>query len=190
MVDFNLLEKAKRAREQAAAAAAKAVDMAGQAGAKATEAATKAADVAVQASARAADLKDSVASGAADLKTAVASAASDLREASLAKIQESLADFNAAVPVLRAMGYTLSDVNITLGMPPSLLATFQVDHEVGEAAVTAALEKNAEHKLTTVLIRALSQARRFQTSIQIAGMKPRGIAVDIGLTPSVSVKFA
>jgi hypothetical protein len=190
MADFDLLEKAKRARDQAAAAAARAADIAGQAGAKASGAASKAADVAGQASARAADLKDSVASGAADLKTAVASAASDLREASLGKIKESLADFNAAIPVLREMGYTLSDVSITLGMPPSLLATFQVDHEVGEDAVTVALEKNAEHRLTTVLIRALSQARKFQTSIQIAGMTPRGISVDIGLTPSVSVKFA
>jgi hypothetical protein len=112
------------------------------------------------------------------------------REASAAKLRESLADFNASIPVLREMGYSLADVTITLGMPPSLLATFQVDREVTDDVVKATLEAHSERKLTTVLIRALSQARKLQTSIQVAGMKPRGICVDIGLTPSVSIKFA
>jgi|HubBroStandDraft_1064217.scaffolds.fasta_scaffold131599_2 hypothetical protein len=190
MADFDLVEKAKRAREQAAAAAAKAREVAGEAGAKAGNAIDKAADVAGQASAKAADLKDSVASTALDVKGAVATAAADLREASANKIRESLADFNASIPVLREMGYTLADVTITLGVPPSLLATFQVDHDVSDDVVKATLEAHTERKLTTVLIRALSQARKIQTSIQVAGMKPRGITVDIGLTPSVSIKFA
>jgi ABC-type transporter Mla subunit MlaD len=190
MVDFDLLEKAKRARDQAAAAAAKAADLAGQAGAKASDAATRAADLAGQASAKASDLKDSVASTAQDMKDTLATAASDLREASTAKIREVLADFNTAIPVLREMGYTLTDVSITLGMPPSLQATFQVAHEVTEEAVSRALEQNVDRKLITFLIRSLSQARKLQMSIQVAGMKPRGIVVDIGLTPGVSIKFS
>jgi hypothetical protein len=190
MVDFDLLEKAKRAKEQAAAAASKAAELAGQASSKASDAAAKAADIAGQASAKASDLKDSVASTAQDVRGSLATAAADLREASVTKIRETLADFNASVPVLREMGYTLSDVAITLGMPPSLAASFQVSHEVGEETVARALEQNADRKLTTILIRALSQARRLQTSIEVAGMKPRGITVDIGLTPSVVIKFA
>jgi hypothetical protein len=190
MADFDLLEKAKRAREQAAAAAAKAADLAGQVSVKAGDAMSKAADVAGHASAKAGDLRDSVASTAHDVKSAVATAASDLREASVAKIRETLADFNASIPVLREMGYSLAEVTITLGVPPSLLATFHVDHDVTDEVIKATLEAHAERKLTTVLIRALSQARKVQTSIQVAGMKPRGITVDIGLTPSVSIKFA
>jgi len=190
MADFDLLEKAKRARDQAAAAAAKAAEVAGQAGAKATDAAAKAAEMAGQASSRASDLKDSVASTALDVKQTLAMAASDLREASVAMIRETLADFNAAIPALRETGYTLTDVAITLGMPPNLQATFQVSHEMTDDAVSHALEENAERKLTTVLIRALSQARKLQTSIEVAGMKPRGITVEIGLAPSVTIKFA
>jgi hypothetical protein len=117
-------------------------------------------------------------------------AATDLREASAAKVRETLVDFNTAVPVLRAMGYALSDVEITLGMPPSLKATFQVSHEATDEAVSQALEQNADRRLIAFLIRALSQARKVQTSIEVAGMKPRGITVEIGLTPGVSIKFA
>jgi len=172
MVDFDLLEKAKRAREQASAGAAKAAELAGQA------------------SARASDFRDTLASTAGDMKESLASAAADLREASAIKVKETLADFNAAIPVLREMGYTLTDVAISLGMPPNIQATFQVVHEVADEAVSLALEKNAERKLTTFLIRALSQARKLQTSIEVAGMKPRGLSVEIGLSPSVTIKFA
>ena len=98
-------------------------------------------------------------------------------EAGAAKVRETIEDFNASVPVLREMGYTLSDVAIPLGLPPNVHATFQVSHEVSDEAVARALEQNAERKLTTFLIQALTQARRLQTSIAIAGMKPRGITV-------------
>jgi len=89
-------------------------------------------------------LRESVTSTAQDVKEALAAAASDLREASSAKIRETLADFNSSVPVLREMGYTLSDVEITLGMPPNVQATFQVSHEVTDEAVIQSLEQNAD----------------------------------------------
>jgi hypothetical protein len=172
MADFDLLERARKAKEQAAAAAAKAAEIAGQA------------------SVRAADLKDSVANTAQDVKDSLASAAADVRDASVTKVKETLADFNAAVPVLRDMGYTLAEVSISLGMPPSLTATFNVSHEANDDATRRALEQNADRKLTVFLVRTLSQARKLQTSIEVAGMKPRGISVDIGLSPSVAIKFA
>ena len=169
MADFDVLEKAKRAREAAAA---------------------KAAEVAGHASAKTIDLRDTVVSRAHDVRDTVLTAGADLRGASGAKVREMLADFNAAVPVLRAMGFALTDVEITLGLPPSLKATFQVPHEVTDEAVSRALEQNADRKLITFLIRALSQARRLQTSIDVVGMKPRGLTVEVGLTPGVSIKFA
>jgi hypothetical protein len=176
MVEFDLLEKAKKARD---AATAKGAELVGQASAKASEAA-----------ATAAGLRDSVASAAQNAKEAIAAAAADLREASAAKIRETIEDFNASLPVLREMGYTLSDVAISLGLPPNVHATFQVSHEVNDEAVGRALDQNTERRLTTFLIQALTQARKLQTNIAIAGMKPRGITVEIGLSPGVTIKFA
>jgi hypothetical protein len=176
MVDFDVLEKARRARD---AAAAKTAEIVGQASAKASDAATTASG-----------LKNSIASTAQDVKEALATAAAELHEASTTKIRETLADFNASIPALSEMGYTLTDVAITLGVPPNLHATFQVSHDVTDEAVSRSLEQHADRKLTAFLIRALSQARKLQTSIDIAGMKPRGITVEIGLSPGVSIKFA
>ncbi len=176
MVDFDVLEKAKRARD---AAAAKTAEMVGQASAKASDAAAMASGV-----------RNSLASTAQDVKGAIATAAAELHEASATKIRETLADFNASVPVLREMGYTLTDVAITLGVPPNLHATFQVSHAATDEAVGRSLEQDGDRKLTAFLVRALTQAHKLQTSIEIAGMKPRGITVEIGLSPGVSIKFA
>lgn len=176
MAEFDVMEKARRARDAAAAKAAAMVD----------HASARASDAAATAS----SLRDSVGLTAQDVKDALATAAADVREASAAKIRETLADFNSAVPVLQEMGYSLTEVSITLGLPPNVHATFQVSHEATDEVVRRSLEQNVDRKLTAFLIRALSQARKLQTSIEIAGMKPRGITVEMGLSPGVSVKFA
>jgi hypothetical protein len=55
----------------------------------------------------------------------------------------------------------------------------------------AALEKNKDRKLVKMLIRMLSMARKFQSGMQVAGLKPQSTAVEIGLLGTgVSVKFA
>jgi hypothetical protein len=167
MVD--LLEKARAVREQATAAAA---------------------EIASQASARAGELKDSAADRARDLRDGLAAAATDLWEGAAAKVREVLEDFNASLPVLQDMGYVLVDVSITVGMAPNLRATFDVSHEVTDEEVARVLGDCADKRLTTFLVRALSQGRRLQASVAVAGMKPRGIAVEIGIAPSVAIKFA
>jgi hypothetical protein len=49
---------------------------------------------------------------------------------------------------------------------------------------------NKERKLTVFLVKALFQAWKLQSSVDIAGMKPRAISVELGLAPSMVVKFA
>jgi hypothetical protein len=129
-------------------------------------------------------------SKAGDLKGQVAAKAGELKDASLAKLAETLDDFNAALPVIREAGYTLSSVDIGVGIPPKVSATFLASHEVSAENVERLLVEHAEKRLTLVLVKALYQAWQLQTKIKIVGLQPRGLSVEIGLIPSVSVKFA
>jgi hypothetical protein len=107
------------------------------------------------------------------------------------KVQRLLGDFDAAVPVLRDLGYALSDVTIKLGMPPSLGATFQLTREASDEEVTAALRENRGKKLVAILIRMLSKAQKFQSGVRVGGLKAKSTTVEIGLMGAgVSVKFA
>jgi hypothetical protein len=166
---LDLFEKAKKARDQAAVTAG---------------------ELATQAGGTASRFRESAAGVTRDLRESVAGVAGDLRDAGTTRLRETVAEFTATLPVLGEMGYTLVDLSITLGVPPSLHATFDVSHDVTDDEVAHILERNAERALTTLLVRSLVHARRLQQSVAIAGMKPRGIGVDIGLSPHVSIRFS
>lgn len=143
-----------------------------------------------QAASVAAGLKDSARDKLDGARDLLASGAADLMDASLARIKETLADLSATLPALKEAGYTLTDVSVSIGVPPRIVGAFHAADDVSVEAATKVIDANADRKLTVFLIRALLQARKLQTSVEIAGMKPRGISVEIGLAPSVVVKFA
>jgi hypothetical protein len=168
-----LLGRAKAARDQAQASV--------------TGFASQASEVA---SSRAGELKSQVSAKAGDLKGQVAARASELRDATLAKLAETLDDFNAALPVVREAGYTLSDVSIAVGLPPTVTASFDASSNIASEQVEALLAQHADKKLTVLLVRALHQAWQLQQRIHIAGLRPQGLSVELGLVPAVTVKFA
>ncbi len=158
MSEFDVREKVRRARDQAASAAS--------------------------------GLRSAVSDQMVSARDLLASGAADLRDASTARLREALEDFNATLPALREAGYTLTEVAVSIGIPPTVVATFRASDSVTEEGAARVIEENKDRTLTVFLVRALFQAWKLQTSVDIAGMKPRGISVEIGLTPSVVVKFA
>ena len=158
MVDFDVKEKVRQAREQAAS--------------------------------KALGLKDAVGNKVGDARDLLVSGAADLRDAGAARIRETLEEFNAALPAIRAAGYTLTEVSVSIGIPPAIVASFHSSESATEEAANRILEENKDRKLVVFLVRALLQAWKLQTSIAIVGMKPRAICIELGLAPSVVVKFA
>ena len=115
MKDFRLLDAARKARDSAAAAAT---------------------DLGRQASDKAESLK----AKAADVKEQIAEQASEMTDLGLSKLNETMTEFNASLPVLREAGYTIDGVTIKLGMPPKIVANFSGGASVPEEKVRIALE--------------------------------------------------
>jgi hypothetical protein len=101
-----------------------------------------------------------------------------------------LADFNAALPALREVGYTLDGMNIDLGVPPKIVANFSGGDSAPDEKVEELLKENAGHDLTVLLVKSIHQATKLQARITIKGLRPRGLSIEIGLVPKVVVKFA
>ena len=120
----------------------------------------------------------------------VAAKAGELKDAGFAKMVETLDDFNAALPVLREAGYTLASVDIGIGIPPKMSASFSASDDVSAENVERLIAAHAEKKFTVLLMKSLYRAWQVQMKIKIAGLKPKGITVEIDLVPSVTVKFA
>ena len=138
----------------------------------------------------AAETSAAIADVANGVKDQLADATAEVKTLGLTKLEEALADFNSAVPVLREAGYLLENVTIKLGLAPQVVANFSAGAAVPEERVDALLAEHAGKKFTRLMVKSVYQATKFQSSLSIRGMKPSGLSVEIGLVPQVTVKFS
>ena len=136
------------------------------------------------------DTTETVRDIAAGVKDQLADASAEIKALSSAKLNEALADFNAALPILREAGYVLDGVNIKIGLTPQIIANFAGGAVVSEERVDAILTEHAERPLTTLLVKAVRHATTLQSKLSIKGMRADGLAVEVGLIPQVTVKFS
>jgi hypothetical protein len=92
-------------------------------------------------------------------------------------------------PVLKLAGYTVSEVAVELGIPPKILASFARAEAVADEQVEQMLKQHEDAPLASMLVRALVNAQKLQDAASISGLRPKGLALNIGLSPSVIVKF-
>jgi len=126
---------------------------------------------------------------ASGVKDQLADVTTDIKEMSAAKLDEALADFNAALPLLRDAGYVLDGVNVKLGLTPQIVANFAGGAVLSEERVDAMLAEHSSRKLTTLLVKAVRHATTLQSKLTISGMRADGLSVEVGLVPQVTVKF-
>ena len=179
MADLGVFDKAKQVREQAAAKAAELKE----------QASARAALLKESVATTASDVSSSVAANASDVRKSLATAAADAREASANRIKEAIDEFNATLLILREAGYKVSEVDIAIGLPPKISASVVASDAVTDEHIAKILEEHQHKKLTTLVLNALYQAWRLQSAIQIVGMKPRGMSIELGLVPSVTIRF-
>jgi hypothetical protein len=190
MADQSMLEKAKQMKEQAAQKAAELREQASnRAGALKDSVATKAGEVKESVSTKAGEMKDSVSTKAGEMKDSALQVAADAKEASFNKAKEIIEDFNASLPVIRQAGYTVTEVDIALGIPPKVSASVSAAADLTAERVEAVLAEHADKKFTVVLVKALFNAWKLQNAIHIVGMKPRNMGIELGLIPAVTIKF-
>jgi len=160
---------------------------------KAKQVAEQAAQVALGvkegATSRAADFGEQTAAKVGGLKDLVAGKIGDIKDAAISEVQRIVADLNQHLPALREAGYALTDVTVDLGLPPNVVASFSAQPDITEERVDAVIKEHEDARLTVTLLRTLFRAYKLQNSIAIAGMKPHGIALTIGITPGIAVKF-
>ncbi len=152
-------------------------------------AAQRAAALRDQAAGMASSVAGQTTSMASDLRDRAASLSSGLADAVMDRVKATLVDFNAALPVLRRAGYTVSEVSVEVGLPPKIVAVFARADVVPDDQIEQMLHDSGDAKLATMLVHALVRAHKLQEKIAIGGLRPKGIALEIGLTPAVVIKF-
>ena len=186
MGTFDALDKAKKAAERASQTAKEAKD---QAAVKAAEIRDLTVSKAHEASVLAAEVRDQAAAKVDNWKDAVVDKLIGVKDAALDGVKQLTEDLNAYLPAISEAGYTLKDVSVEVGIIPVIQATFTARPDITEERIQDVMVKHADGKVLPVILRALYGAYKLQNTINIAGMKPHGIMLSLGVAPFVAVKF-
>ena len=99
-------------------------------------------------------------------------------------------EFNEAIPTLRALGFTVKDISIGMGLLPEIGAKLIASSDsVDPKKVKELIDKNPENKTLVTALNALLTA--YNLKQQIADVPFKGVEIDVtlGLPPHVGVSF-
>jgi hypothetical protein len=110
-----------------------------------------------------------------------------LMNQSAAKAQELLRDFNDAVPKIKALGLSVENIHIKMGLPPEITARLVGSTATLDADEIGKMSASTENKLLGVILEALRTAASVKSYLQQIGLKGLRVDVKLGLLPSVEV---
>lgn len=130
------------------------------------------------------DFIDKARQTAADVKDKVGVPSAKVGDA----ILDVVSNLNDALPHLAKAGYTMSDLDVEIGVPPKLIPHFTVDETLAEHTEQALsdLEGNA---IGYALFKALLKAADLQQKIVIDGMCFEGVEIELGLVPALRLRY-
>ncbi len=106
------------------------------------------------------------------------------------KVDRMLAEFNAALPVLEALGLSLKDFKMGMGIIPEIQAKLVGSlADVQEDKIDLMIGQHEDNKTLTTVLKALKMAagiRKRVDGIPFTGIE---VGVKLGLPPNVSVGF-
>ena len=175
MGTLDALDKAKKVAEQARDQAS------------ATAAGIR--DLTVSASELASDVRGQATAKVDELKDALGEKIAEIKEAAFERVKRIAEELNGYLPALSEAGYTLQEVSAEIGITPKIDAAFVARPDITQERIDDVIAEHADNKFLAVILRTLFGAYKLQNSIDVAGMKPHGIVLTLGVTPSVAVKF-
>jgi hypothetical protein len=101
-----------------------------------------------------------------------------------------LDDFNAALPTMRALGFTVEDIRVAMGLLPEVNAKLVATAaNIDVNALDEMIKKRSEQKTLVAVLKALQTAYNLRDQLGDFGLK--GVVVDLtlGLPPKVGIGF-
>ena len=99
-------------------------------------------------------------------------------------------EFNEALPTMRALGFTLSDLHVGMGLMPEIGAKLIASADkIDVKKVTELAEKNPQNKTLVAALKGLEAAYNIKQSISDFPFKGVQIDITLGLPPHIGVGF-
>ena|SRR5579864_4850896 len=101
-----------------------------------------------------------------------------------------LDEFNEALPVMRALGLTVRDLHVAMGLLPEIGAKLigSVD-TINVAKINELIDKEKEKKTLVAVLKTLQAAYNVKDQLGDLGLKGVEIDMTLGLPPKIHVAF-
>lgn len=149
----------------------------------------KAKDATGAAAEKAALLKERASSMVSNLTDQASVKAGEIFDTGVDQLTQAVADFNATLPIVREAGYALGDMTVEMSISPKIIASFAVTEALSDEQTERIAQDHADSKLAVMIVRTLHRAGKLQSAITVGGLRPMGLSIGIGLSPSVAIKF-
>lgn len=101
-----------------------------------------------------------------------------------------LDEFNEALPTMRALGFTVKNLHVGMGLLPEVGATLVATTDtIDEKKLVELIEKHAEKKLLVTALKGLYAAYNIKREIPDVPLKGVQLDLTLGLPPRVNVAF-
>jgi hypothetical protein len=128
-----------------------------------------------------------------ELKTLVSKAqgmATSATAAVTATAGKMLDEFNEAMPTMRALGFTVRDVHVGMGLLPEVGAKLVAStDDIDEEKLAELIEKHAEKKLLIAALKGLYAAYNIKRELPDVPLNGVQLDLTLGLPPRISVSF-
>jgi hypothetical protein len=115
--------------------------------------------------------------------------AKDVTSKGMDLIHKAVIQTNDALPVLKHNGYNLTSLEIGVGLPPSITATFSFGTELTEDIEASMLAELENNKIGIMFVKGLSEANKLQKNIAIDNLKYDEVEIEASIPPSVTLIF-
>jgi hypothetical protein len=99
-------------------------------------------------------------------------------------------EFNEALPSLHALGFSISDVHVGMGLLPEIRAKLTASTDsIDVKRINEIIEKHPDNKTLVAALKALQLA--YNIKQQIGDLPCKGVEIDVtlGLPPHIGVSF-
>ena len=113
----------------------------------------------------------------------------ELHAAGTEKVSDFANDILGLSPLIEEAGFNMKDLNVDIGLPPSISIGFEKEKNIDPAAVDKLMEEHKDKKMLRVILQALMKADAMQKSMNLSHYKFAGVHVKLGIPPDVILKF-
>jgi hypothetical protein len=114
----------------------------------------------------------------------------NLKEFGAEKLNDIWDGINSSSTVLLKAGYTITEITMSLGLPPTINIAFSKVHEVNIDEIKRLMISNKNNKVLFIILGAMIKAEELQTAMKSGVYAFTGLSIKVGASiPEIDMKF-